>query len=133
MEDAEETQTNAMAWVGQVLAYLGVLGLTLGSGLVLWSYFGGPDRYAPTGWLITTASQMLLFLGVITLISGGLEQTTRVLTRRLDRLGDRLLRFEQAAQHPASRGPFVSSTRDRAPETSSLDAEAQTKAPAGPP
>ncbi len=105
--DEADQQSSVLVWAGQLLAYLGVLGLTAGSCLVLWSYFGGPVHYAPTGWLVTTASQMLLFLGVVTLISGGLEQTTRVLTRRIDRLGERILRFEQAERQPMGRGPVT--------------------------
>ncbi|NOX56362.1 MAG: hypothetical protein GXP27_18340 [Planctomycetes bacterium] len=108
IEESQDGRSNMWTGIGQLLAYAGVLGLTLGSCLVLWSYFGGPARYAPTGWLITTASQMLLFLGVITLISGGLEQTTRILTRRIDRLGERLLRFEQASRAPVGHGPRIS-------------------------
>jgi len=87
-------------WVtlaGQLFAYLGVGGLTIGTVLVLMGYFGGPASYATTGWLITTAGQMLLFLGVVTLVSGGMEQTTQEVARRIDTLGERLVRIEQAA------------------------------------
>jgi hypothetical protein len=88
-------------WVtltGQLFAYAGVGGLTVGTVLVLMGYFGGPSTYATTGWLITTAGQMLLFLGVITLVAGGMEQTTLEVARRIDVLGDRLIRIEQATQ-----------------------------------
>jgi hypothetical protein len=83
--------------VGQLFAYFGVGGLTIGTVLVLVGYFGGPANYATTGWLITTAGQMLLFLGVVTLVSGGMEQTTQEVARRIDTLGERLVRIEQAA------------------------------------
>jgi hypothetical protein len=83
--------------VGQLFAYLGVGGLTIGTVLVLMGYFGGPANYATTGWLITTAGQMLLFLGVVTLVSGGMEQTTQEVARRIDTIGERLVRIEQAA------------------------------------
>ncbi|MFN0054638.1 MAG: hypothetical protein ACKV0T_20900 [Planctomycetales bacterium] len=86
--------------VGQLFAYLGVGGLTVGTALVLIGYFGGPGHYATTGWLVTTAGQMLLFLGVITLISGGMEQTTQEVARRIESLGERLVRIEQATQQP---------------------------------
>lgn len=82
--------------VGQVFAYFGVGGLTIGSVLVLMGYFGGPASYATTGWLVTTAGQMLLFLGVITLVSGGMEQTTQEVARRIDTIGERLIRIEAA-------------------------------------
>jgi hypothetical protein len=88
--------------VGQIFAYIGVGGLTVGSVLVLMGYFGGPPSYATTGWLITTAGQMLLFLGVITLVSGGMEQTTQEVARRIDSIGDRLIRIEAAwSEKPA--------------------------------
>jgi hypothetical protein len=83
--------------VGQIFAYLGVGGLTVGTALVLMGYFGGPASYATTGWLVTTAGQMLLFLGVVTLVSGGMEQTTQEVARRIDTIGERLIRIEQAA------------------------------------
>jgi hypothetical protein len=87
-------------WVtlaGQLFAYLGVGALTIGTVLVLMGYFGGPASYATTGWLIATAGQMLLFLGIVTLVSGGMEQTTQEVARRIDTLGERLVRIEQAA------------------------------------
>jgi hypothetical protein len=83
--------------VGQIFAYVGVGGLTVGTALVLMGYFGGPASYATTGWLVTTAGQMLLFLGVVTLVSGGMEQTTQEVARRIDTIGERLIRIEQAA------------------------------------
>jgi hypothetical protein len=88
--------------VGQICAYVGVGGLTVGTVLVLMGYFGGPAHYATTGWLVTTAGQMLLFLGVITLVSGGMEQTTQEVARRIDTLGERLGRIEEVARsgHP---------------------------------
>ena len=66
--------------------------------MVVWSYYGGPATYAPTGWLIATAGQMLLFFGVVTLVSGGLEQTTDQVNKRIEQLGDHIIRIEQAAR-----------------------------------
>ena len=82
--------------VGQLFAYFGVGGLTVGTVLILMGYFGGHSHYTTTGWLITTAGQMLLFLGVVTLVSGGMEQTTQEVARRIDTLGERLVRIEKA-------------------------------------
>lgn len=90
---------------GQILAYSGVLALTLGTALVIWGYFGGPPDYAPTGWLIATGGQMLLFLGVVTLVAGGLEQTSRDVRVRVESLGERLIRIEHAAVGHALKGP----------------------------
>jgi hypothetical protein len=94
--------------IGQVLAYFGILGLTAGTSLVIVGYFGGPAHYAPTGWLITTIGQMMLFLGVVTLVSTGMEQTQaevresldetlREVTSRLDQLNQRLTRIDATA------------------------------------
>ena len=82
---------------GQMLAYLGVLGLTIGTSMVLLGHFRGPESQTATGWLITTAGQMLLFLGVVTLVSGGMEQTTDEVAHRIDQLGDKLLHIEQTS------------------------------------
>lgn len=110
--DAGKTRTtNSSAFWGQVMAYCGVLALTVGTSLVLWSYFGGPESYAPTGWLISTAGQMLLFLGVITLVSGGLEQTTDEVARRVETIGKHILRIEQASKDHALRGPSIPAER----------------------
>ncbi len=89
--------TSESLW-GQILAYLGVGLLTIGTTLVLWGYFGGPVNYAPTGWLVTTAGQMLLFLGVVTLVSGGMQQTTHEVSQRVTYLGEHMLRIEEATQ-----------------------------------
>ena len=97
--------TNWMASAGQIFAYLGVGILTVGTVMVLVGYFGGPAQYAPTGWLITTAGQMVLFLGVVTLVSGGMEQTTQEVVRRIDHLGEKIVRIEQNSQSSFPRGP----------------------------
>jgi len=94
-----------VALAGQIFAYLGVGGLTIGTVLVLMGYFGGPASYATTGWLVTTAGQMLLFLGVVTLVSGGMEQTTQEVARRIDTIGERLVRIEQAAWNGKPESP----------------------------
>lgn len=98
---------NWTSFFGQLLAYGGVAMLTTGTVLILWGYFGGPTNYTPTGWLIATAGQMMLFLGVVTLVSGGMEQTTEEVSRRIDSLGDKLIRIEQASRNHALRGPKI--------------------------
>jgi hypothetical protein len=87
------------------VAYLGVGALTVGTVLILVGYFGGPASYAPTGWLITTIGQMFLFLGVVTLVSGGMEQTTHEVARRVDRLGEKISRLEERTLASFPRGP----------------------------
>lgn len=93
--EEDDQKPNWLGLVGQLMAYGGVAVLTIGTTLVLWGYYGGPANYASTGWLISTAGQMLLFLGVITLVSAGMEQTTSSVSRRIDRLGKRIFLFEQ--------------------------------------
>lgn len=107
-------QKSAGQWlngVGQGLAYLGILGLTAGTSLVIVGYFGGPASYAPTGWLVATIGQMMLFLGVVTLVSNGMEHTSaevrravdeRVgeVTERLEKLGRRMIRIERGRRGP---------------------------------
>ena len=106
---AASTSSKLQTFWGQILAYAGVLALTVGSAFVLLAYFGGPQwqSHAPTGWLITTTGQMLLFLGVVTLVSGGMEQTTEEVARRIDRLGEKIIRIEWATQNHALKGPSI--------------------------
>ncbi len=109
--DRKTRKRNVASLIGQLLAYAGVGVLTIGTSLVLWSYFGGPASYMPTGWLITTAGQMLLFLGVVTLVSGGMEQTGEDVARRIETIGDRILRIEQASRNHALKGPSIPAER----------------------
>ena len=54
---------------------------------------------------------MLLYLGVVTLISGGMEQSTEEVSRRIDSLGEKILRIEHASRDHALRGPSVAAER----------------------
>lgn len=94
--EEDEQSPNWLGLVGQLMAYGGVAVLTIGTTLVLWGHYGGPANYASTGWLISTAGQMLLFLGVITLVSAGMEQSSTSVSRRIDSLSQRILLFEKA-------------------------------------
>lgn len=89
---------NWMAVAGQWLAYLGILALTAGTGLVLLGHFRGPVSYVPTGWLVTMAGQMLLFLGVMTTFSTGMEKSTDTVSRKIDDLSERIIRMEEAGR-----------------------------------
>lgn len=100
-------RSNLTSVTGQFLAYLGVLGLTIGTAMVIYGHFGGYSEYTPTGWLVTTVAQMLLFLGVINLVSGGIEQNNDEVSRRINTLGEQLLRIEQVTSD-AMKGPKLS-------------------------
>lgn len=102
-----EQKSNFVALAGQFLAYGGVALLTVGTVLVLWGYFGGPEGYTPTGWLISTAGQMLLFLGIITLVSGGIEHTAEQMRSEIRLLGDKMIRIERASRDHALKGPSI--------------------------
>jgi hypothetical protein len=103
--ETDRRKTNWTYVLGQLLAYGGVALLTVGSTLVLWGYFGGPASYAPTGWLTTMAGQMILILGVVTLVTGGMEQTNEDVRVRIERIGERIVRIEQITREQALRGP----------------------------
>jgi hypothetical protein len=109
---------------GQMLAYAGVGVLTIGTVLVLWGHFGALPNYASTGWLVATAGQMLLFLGVVTLVSGGMQQTTHEVTQRVEHIGERIIRIEQSTRD-LLRGPHFSTSRSRQTAAAQPDAEHQ--------
>ena len=94
VRDALQLQLNRrLGWstfAGQLFAYGGVALLTCGTVLVMWSYFGGPPQYMPTGLLTAAVGQMLLFLGVVTLISSGMEQTVHEVSWRIDHLAEEI-------------------------------------------
>jgi len=100
-QSASEPLGNWVAVGGQMAAYMGVLLLTCGTALVVVSQFGGTMQQAITGWLLTTVGQMLLFVGVVTLVSHGLEQNRRDIARQMRRFR-KLLRDSQAANEAAS-------------------------------
>lgn len=103
-------RSNLTSLTGQFLAYLGVLGLTVGTAIVIYGHFGGYSDYTPTGWLVTTVAQMMLFLGVINLVSGGIEQNNDEVSTRINTLGEQLMRIEQVTED-ALRGPKISPRR----------------------
>jgi len=111
---------------GQLLAYAGVAVLTIGTALVIWGYLGGPPTYAPTGWLVATAGQMLLLLGVVTLVAGGMQQTTHEVSSRVAHLNGRVIRIEQTANE-LLRGPHFGDApqRDSASNRQSHDEDAE--------
>lgn len=89
--------TNWVGFFGQLLSYGGVALLTVGTCMVLLGYFGGKEGYAPQGWLISTVGQMALLLGIVTLVSCGIETSSNEITNHITSLDERILRIEQAA------------------------------------
>jgi hypothetical protein len=129
--NASSTSAASNGWynnVGQMLAYLGIISLTAGTCGVIVSYFGGPANYAPYGWLGATIGQMLLFLGIVTLISAGMEQTSQELrqavdqrmdevTQRLDLIGSRIMRIEEASSDGPPRPHLITPTAQESRRT----------------
>lgn len=103
---AAPKRSSLTSLTGQFLAYIGVLGLTIGTAIVIYGHFGGHSEYTPTGWLVTTVAQMLLFLGVINLVSGGIEQNNHDVSLRLNALGEQLMRMEQFTES-TMKGPKI--------------------------
>lgn len=95
VQQSPPPRSNWTTSVGQLCAYGGVAMLTLGTVMVLSGYFGGPANYAPTGWLVSAVGQMLLFLGVVTLVSGGMEQTVDEVSWRVDSLSEQMAQLER--------------------------------------
>lgn len=110
-DNGSASKPNWVSLGGQLLAYCGVGLMTIGAALVLWGYFGGPQHYLPTGWLAATAGQMLMFLGVITLVSSGMEQTTAEVSRQIEVLGNRIISVEQETIRQALAGPKLAASR----------------------
>jgi len=81
--------------LGQIMAYGGVLGITIGATIVLKGYFGTQAEQAPMGWLLLTVSQLFLFLGITTLVTGGLEQTTSTVEAKFDVINSQVLHLER--------------------------------------
>jgi hypothetical protein len=118
-------RTNLTSMTGHVLAYLGVLGLTVGTAMVICGHFMGYSDYTPTGWLVTTVAQMMLFLGLINLVSGGMDQTNEDVSARINTLGEQLLRIEQVTEE-ALRGPKISARRYMDPDAELEESERET-------
>lgn len=104
-------RSNFTTVIGQGLAYIGVIALLVGTSLVILGHFGGESDYTPTGWLITTVAQMLLFLGIINLVSGGMEQHNDEVARRIHSLTEHLIRIEQTTADAVMAARQAGSTR----------------------
>lgn len=92
----KQVSANAQVTFGQLMAYLGVAGLTIGGTLGVWGYFGGPAGYLSTGCLVALIGQMFLFLGIATLIAGSLEQSNCEMVVRSEKLLSRIDDLEKA-------------------------------------
>ncbi|SFI82592.1 hypothetical protein [Planctomicrobium piriforme] len=113
----------AEAMWGQLLAYGGVGLLTVGTVLVLWGYFGEIEQYASTGWLVSTAGQMLLLLGIVTLVGGGMQQTTHEVSQRIEHLGGRMIRIEESTDK-ILKGPHFRRSRRRSEKRAAKEQDA---------
>jgi len=116
-------RSNFTTMIGQGLAYTGVIALLIGTSLVILGHFGGESDYTPTGWLVTTVAQMLLFLGIINLVSGGMEQHNDEVARRIHSLSEHLIRIEQTTAEAVMAARHAGSER-----TDSVEVTAKTPA-----
>jgi hypothetical protein len=128
--------THSTSLWGQLLAYVGVLGLTAGGALIVWNGFGHAPLNTPTAWLIATGGQMLLFLGIVTLVSSGLEQTNEDVNRQIGELArglsEQLSRIEMngsglCGTAPHSRHTAANTTDSRTTQPAPSDTTSITK------
>jgi hypothetical protein len=89
----QQRQAKWVASTAQFLAYCGIGGLTVGTACVIWGYFGGVSSYLPMGWLVLSFGQMLLFLGMVTMVSCSVEQANTDVTRQLAEIQKQLARM----------------------------------------
>jgi hypothetical protein len=94
-----------LSTLGHLAAYAGIGLITCGTALVIWSHYGGLASYAPRGWLINVLGQMLFFLGLVNLVSGGLEQSSADLRDQLARLRSQLQQRESQRAKRTHRRP----------------------------
>ena len=84
----------AIPSVGFALAYGGVALVAFGALIVLVTLSFG---HSPAiGWVLAVLGHLLVLLGVVTLVTHGLEQSAADTAERLDCLNERLVRIEQA-------------------------------------
>jgi len=90
---------------GQIISLMGVLGLMLGTMLLMYTHFFAVQRDAllAPGWVIAAVSQLFLLLGVVMNISAGLKQTSREVAWRVTALNERLQKIESSG--PSSGTP----------------------------
>ncbi len=95
----QQRQAKWVVSTAQFLAYCGIGGLTVGTACVIWGYFGGVTNYLPMGWLVLSFGQMLLFLGMVTMVSCSVEQTSTDITRQLAEIQKQLARMPLPPLH----------------------------------
>lgn len=115
------------AILGQLAAYSGAALLSCGSALGMWSYFGGPANYLATGWLAAAIGQLMLMLGVVTLISNGLDQTVKEVSWRIDHLAEEVHHMGLALDalehaHHTTTIELSRSQRDKSDQSSTREA-----------
>lgn len=98
--------------VGLLLAYGGVGIIALGAIQIVCGLARGQPGSTIYGWIAAIVGHLLVLLGVVTLVTHGLEQAAADLTEKLDRLGERLIRLEGAERGVA--GPHWEDAARRA-------------------
>jgi hypothetical protein len=94
-----ERASNSWRAAAQIFVLAGVVGLTVGTLILLYTHFWSTetDSLLPLGYVIAACSQLVLLLGVVQHISLGLEQAEQTMNWRVAHLGERLQRMEAAA------------------------------------
>lgn len=96
---------------GQLAAYAGTLLLTSGTVVVVVGVYQDATRHAVSGWLMAAIGQMLLLLGIVTIVTTSLEQAQQRFQKGVDRLERRLRRLEASDSQRTRRGTGEASRR----------------------
>lgn len=89
-----------LSGVAQVMAFAGVGGMTVGTAAVIWGYFENISNYLPLGWLVLTFGQMMLFLGLITMVSTGMDDSRNRILGEMGEISSRLRTLETTRKEP---------------------------------
>lgn len=100
INDRHSSKFNWRRFIGQSLAYLGTGILSVGGAAIVWSFYDGPEHIVPAGWIMVFAGQLMLFLGLVTLITSGVKELRSDVVNRVDFIRSLLSRLDPPAQLP---------------------------------
>ena len=116
-EVVQRSVAGSQAWLagaGHVLAYGGVLVLTCGTVMIISRQFGPAAGNALSGWLVAALGQMLLLLGVVTLVANSLEQARLEVLQRLELMERRWAGNAESSDSPSGTPTAAQPDRRRA-------------------